>query len=480
MNVRLFSKVLTISLTMAMIFSAIAPSGFAKNSNAGITFEGDPLFKVSYHGGAGYTGGVPPNKMHAQYSAVTTAGPLNMNGQNSYSFSGWLYSGPDTNSGGVSPKSIQENSILSAGATFIMPGGNVVLTAQWTLMHTVTFHRNDGRIDSTHFALLVPRGGVVGAASMPTTIPTRQGYIFSGWNLVPNGGSDQSGSIASMVIEEDITVYAQWRFLDDSDPYPPYYPSPTPPPSPTPTPTPSPTPFPTMTPSPAPSPPPSPTPGPNPTQTPTPAPTPEPVRRPAATITPPASLAPPALPWDPDPYHIMQLLFPPGYGVHDEAVLGVTDPDEDWIELPGEDVPLVGIGYDDIPAYVSAGTQSWSLLNMIFGALSVIYPAAILLFALYLKKKEQDQKRKRQSFVMRRNRRIPPKGNDVSIRTGWLLVSVVSGIMGIVLFLLTQNVSKMMVVIDRWSPVHIALLAIEIVAAVFMFKIKKDIRARAK
>ena len=70
----------------------------------------------------------------------------------------------------------------------------------------VTFDGNGGTVLPANATRTVAPGTALGFQMPPA--PTRDGYVFEGWNTAANGsGSDFT---ASTVINTDITVYAQW------------------------------------------------------------------------------------------------------------------------------------------------------------------------------------------------------------------------------------------------------------------------------
>jgi len=235
------TKVSAMGLVLVLILSFMPQTAVAVGTGAGITFQPAPAYKVTYDN----DDGVKSYEMHDAGSLVKVDGSLK---KAEHSFSGWKYGGPSTvNSKGAS---VDNGTVIAPDTTFIMPLGDVTLTALWTRMYAVTFHRNDSRVDSTYAVVFVPSGGQIGESNIPPD-PSRLNYRFVGWNLDRYGGTDKTSSIAGMPINEDITVYAQWRASGGTSVL-----APTPVPTPTPTPTPTPEPEPTPPPEPEPTPPP--------------------------------------------------------------------------------------------------------------------------------------------------------------------------------------------------------------------------------
>jgi len=466
---------------LSLIFSVVIQSALA--TGAGITFEPGPEYTLTYRGGADYTGIVPAAQRQTYGEQVTVREALHMT---DFGFTGWQYSGPPTTTS--SKATIESGAILAPNATFIMPGGDVILTAQWTRTYTITFARNDGSVDTTYAAIFVPRGGSIGFANMPSN-PTRQDHTFIGWNLDQNGATDESRYIADMIINEDFTVYAQWRSVEYQQlpptPSPTPSPAPTPtqaPPSPTPNPTPappSPTPSPTPVPTPAPpSPTPSPTPEPPTQATPTQAPPRQPVPTPAPPAPPEEQQAPPQVTVQPTPPQ------PVVSGAVDENQLVIEDLDiiideENMIldavnlDISDGDVPRIGIGNLELPLFAPSGTPAWSLLNLTISAIGLLYMIVYVMRAMLRKKHKQEEVKKTLNSKKTIDTANPEEERaDKRLRPGWLATTIAMGIIGVFMFLLAQDFGNVMVLVDWWTIAHVVVFAMEIVAVRFVFRRK--------
>lgn len=128
---------------------------------------------------------------------VTVEGEPTLTG---YTFTGWL-------------ASVGLTGTHDAGGTFNMPAGNVTLTAQWS-------------IDSYEVKYLpgVPAGAVQNMpspavsskeynseVSVSTTVPTAQGYRFTGWRTSQNNTFYPTGTPASFTMPaQNVTLTAEW------------------------------------------------------------------------------------------------------------------------------------------------------------------------------------------------------------------------------------------------------------------------------
>jgi len=139
----------------------------------------------------------------------------------------------------------------------------------------------------------------------------------------------------------------------------------------------------------------------------------------------------------------------------------------DSYQIDNGDVPLVPFGGRTIPLFAPIGMRSWALVNLILAVLGVIL--ALFLAAHALLRRRSD------------NRLDAPDGAEYEVdrhyrkyRPIWLAVACVAGLLGILLFVLTQDMSAMMALMDRWTILQAVIFAAEIVATIFKQKRSKD------
>jgi pheromone shutdown protein TraB len=82
--------------------------------------------------------------------------------------------------------------------------------------------------------------------------------------------------------------------------------------------------------------------------------------------------------------------------------------------------------------------------------------------ALLLKKKEDNTK----------EAKADKEEKSVQRKT-WLLATITLAIIGIVVFLLTENTKLPMTLLDKWTRVNAVIFTLEIIAIIFTFKRKK-------
>ncbi|MCL2805431.1 MAG: InlB B-repeat-containing protein [Treponema sp.] len=103
-----------------------------------------------------------------------------------------------------------------SGANFLSTTNvtaNIIVFAMWEeiFTHTVTFDKNHE--DPTGWTEADPatKDVISPATNVGTlpSLPTRSGYVFNGWNTMPNGSG--AAFITTTTVTENITVYAQWK-----------------------------------------------------------------------------------------------------------------------------------------------------------------------------------------------------------------------------------------------------------------------------
>lgn len=115
-----------------------------------------------------------------------------------YTFTGWLDS---------------DNETLQAGDEFTMPSASAVLKAVWSIRSFAVNYSANGGAGA-------PGGSAetFGAASRVSSVePTREGFLFTGWNTRLNGsGIDYLPNAVFSMPAEDLTFFAQWRPLSSA------------------------------------------------------------------------------------------------------------------------------------------------------------------------------------------------------------------------------------------------------------------------
>ncbi|MEY3111435.1 MAG: hypothetical protein RIT23_566 [Actinomycetota bacterium] len=154
-------------------------------------------YTLSYNANGG-TGTTPTSVTATVGSALTIAtntGPTPLVRTN-YTFTNW-----NTQANGL-------GTTYAPGASTFMPGSNVTLYAIWTPVdHTLSYDLN-GAAGTPPTSQTVTHDTT---ATVTSSVPTRTGYTFTGWNTLANGtGTSYATGATTSPITTDITLYAIW------------------------------------------------------------------------------------------------------------------------------------------------------------------------------------------------------------------------------------------------------------------------------
>ena len=122
----------------------------------------------------------------------------------------------------------------------------------------------------------------------------------------------------------------------------------------------------------------------------------------------------------------------------------LEEPEIEWIE--DDTIPLAAPNY-----------RAWSLVNLIVAILTAF--GAVLMLLGYLGKKRREAN--------------PEKGIKAAVinrKGGWRLASLIPGLGAIIAFLLTENMSDPVVLLDSWTPLMVVIALIQVGVAILAGK----------
>ncbi|MCL1830983.1 MAG: InlB B-repeat-containing protein, partial [Oscillospiraceae bacterium] len=135
--------------------------------------------------------------------------------------------------------------------------------------------------------------------------------------------------------------------------------------------------------------------------------------------------------------------------------------------IKSEGIPTLTIGNLEIPLAAGSAMSKfvWALLNLILTLAGLIYAAVIIVRGAIEKRQDEyyDDEYQTEEDNQKPRRRLIP-----------LFISVIMGIFGMILFLLTEDLTRLMVLVDRWTIVNALILVIEIVASSLAFRKQKE------
>lgn len=119
-------------------------------------------------------------------------------------------------------------------------------------------------------------------------------------------------------------------------------------------------------------------------------------------------------------------------------------------QIIDEGVPTSKIGDKEVPLHGGSSKEVWALVNLILAIIGLIMSAVVIISIVNKNKKDQETKH---SFE-------------------WLSVFV--SLLAIVAFLITENMSKVMVMVDKWTILAVALILVQVAILVFAKVNKKN------
>ena len=160
-----------------------------------ITTGTDYTLSYDANGGTGTTPTSVTATVGAALTIATNTGPTPLVRTN-YTFTNW-----NTQANGLGTS-------YAPGASTFMPGSNVTLYAIWTPVdHTLSYDLN-GAAGTPPTSQTVTHDTT---ATVTSSVPTRTGYTFTGWNTLTNGtGTSYATGATTSPITTDITLYAIW------------------------------------------------------------------------------------------------------------------------------------------------------------------------------------------------------------------------------------------------------------------------------
>ncbi|MDR0817228.1 MAG: hypothetical protein LBN35_01165, partial [Clostridiales Family XIII bacterium] len=120
-----------------------------------------------------------------------------------------------------------------------------------------------------------------------------------------------------------------------------------------------------------------------------------------------------------------------------------------------EAIPVLGIGPDGVPLYGPKGFDSWSLADLILAVAGIILTLIVMASAALKRKKE-----KKESY---REFEYDETDTYKKAKKRWLFLLGALAAAGVILFLLTQDISLPMVLLDGWTIVFAVLFIAEMI-----------------
>ncbi len=138
-----------------------------------------------------------------------------------------------------------------------------------------------------------------------------------------------------------------------------------------------------------------------------------------------------------------------------------------------QNIPSFGVSL-----FVPQGFSAWALLNLILMAIGIIMTLVFaVLRGLRKQNDEQDkEKRKLQAYYVTNT---PEQGDDTSQRRspGWLIGAIVLAVVGVIIFILTEDITLPMVWVDYWTILQAFVLIVTLVLGIIASSRNKESEA---
>jgi Ca2+/Na+ antiporter len=124
----------------------------------------------------------------------------------------------------------------------------------------------------------------------------------------------------------------------------------------------------------------------------------------------------------------------------------------------------------------------WSVVNLIFSIVGVVFVVLVAIWVLLLKRKEDAKVEQNKANAktggnnMGRSGQNSDSVDEKFVQRGalWLIVTVVLAIISVVVFLLTENTKLPMGWVDKWTVVNAVILIVEIITIYICLKTVKQ------
>jgi uncharacterized repeat protein (TIGR02543 family) len=116
--------------------------------------------------------------------------------------------------------------------------------------------------------------------------------------------------------------------------------------------------------------------------------------------------------------------------------------------------------------------STWALANLLLSVAGVIFAIIATAWVLLQQKKQENQ----QQYSKPQNAaaiQYSKQEKQQKHRSIWLITALALSIAGIIVFLLTEDMSRKMVMIDKWTIVNAVIFIIEIIAILYIYKHNK-------
>jgi len=130
------------------------------------------------------------------------------------------------------------------------------------------------------------------------------------------------------------------------------------------------------------------------------------------------------------------------------------------------------------PTVPPSEAETWAFANLVLSVVGIILVVIVMVWVLLLRQRQKKNKTMKGPQKDSGNQGVAGQNDAQKMRqwqcqTVWLFTALVLSVVGLVVFLLTENMSLQMGLVDRLTIVNAILFVAELVAIAFAFKHKK-------
>lgn len=166
-----------------------------KSASGSISVAKKTSYTVSFNANGGSGAPASQTKWYGEDLTLSSTKPT----KSGYTFRGWSVPGRDIDTPYYQP-----------GGT-VEYNGNQTLYAQWQKTITLSYNANGGSDAPSSQSATVYNATTSNTFTIPSTVPTREGYLFLGWSTSASATSASYSAGGNITLSANGTLYAVWR-----------------------------------------------------------------------------------------------------------------------------------------------------------------------------------------------------------------------------------------------------------------------------
>lgn len=161
------------------------------------------------------------------------------------------------------------------------------------------------------------------------------------------------------------------------------------------------------------------------------------------------------------------------------------------IEVPEDNPPMIDIAARNTPLFGPGRTNSWALLNLILSIIAIIIAFTVLI-RLFIRENRENERNEiytkekvsvqARAYALAQGETITQDSENEKEKEPeykkskllFILLSIVSAMLGGIIFVLTQDMRLPIAFIDRWTIMHVILVIIGLISCILALKKVKD------